>query len=339
MWVVMMNRKLVIRGAAISVSAIAASVFVAGQYLGENQSLTSAGSVSGMVTEIRGASLVGAPVQPAQQDIATAAPQFSALDIGAETMGGPVIQNDIQPALVFADQGLPQDSVGCSADVVAEPSVDGLISLRLTAPCNPNERVVISHGDLAFSATLDAAGAFSAYIPALSTPAKVDVFLSDDTYLQAETVVPEYGSYARMIVQWTGSDSLALHAFHRGAAYGEDGHIHARNPFDPDLEEAFLVALGDPTGVEPMLAQVYSIPLAQADIASVQLEVAANAETCGKDLSAFVMPTHGTGAGHVEELSIAMPDCGAGDGFVILDLGFDPVTPAAEALEFTSDQS
>ncbi|MCC1481019.1 hypothetical protein [Roseibaca sp. Y0-43] len=351
-----MNRQLVIRGAAISIAAIAASVFLAGEFLGDKETL-SAGAISADPAEIRGASVIS-PVGPgAGPQAAEPALEMSALDVSKDKTTVPNVQDSFQPELTFADQdavaepalSLDQDlritqsgaveTPLCAPDLTAKPAIDGLIELQLSAPCNANERIVLSHGDLAFSATLDMAGEYTGYIPALAADARVDVFLSDDTYLQAQTVIPDHADYARMIVQWTGPAQMGLHAYHRGAAYGEDGHIHAMNPFDPALEEAFLVALGEDEGVEPMLAQVYSVPLAQASETRLQLEVSVNARSCGTDLVAFVMPTHGDGAGVVEELRVAMPDCAVGDGLVILDLPFNPSVPAAQGLEFTSDNS
>jgi hypothetical protein len=344
-----MNRQLVIRGVAISIAAIAASVFLASEFLGDNDTLAS-GAISDAPVEVRGASVISPYGRTTLPEAAEPSVEVSALDSSSKQAAAPIVQDSFQPELTFAEQAAPVEPILaldqaqtverslCDASLSVTPAIDGLLELRVAAPCNTNERVVISHGDLAFSAMLDAAGDLSVYIPALAADARVDAFLSDDTFLQGQTTVPDYADHARMIVQWSGAAKLDLHAYHRGAAYGDEGHIHAMNPFDPALEEAFLVALGDGQGLEPMLAQVYSVPMAQAGTARVELEATVNADTCGTDLVAFVMPTHGAGAGAVEELRVAMPDCGSGEGFVILDLPFDPAQPVAEGLEFTSDQ-
>lgn len=333
-----MNRQSVIRGAAVSIAAIAASFLLAGQFLGDKDVLT-VGSLANSPTEVRGASIVGpygttsVPAN-AEHDLT-----FSALDSSPERDAALPPQDSFQPELSFAEQAMPVEQSLCDAVFTASPAIDGLIELRLSAPCNARDRVVISHGDLAFSAMLDAAGGYSGYIPALAADARIDAFLSDDTYLQAQTSVADHANYARMIVQWSGAAKVELHAYHRGAAHGDAGHIHALNPFDPALEEAFLVALGDDTGLEPMQAQVYSVPVAASGATRLKLEALLNADSCGADLVAFIMPTHGAGAGIVEELRVAMPDCGLGDGLVIVDLPFNPLAPVAGELEFTSDQS
>lgn len=336
-----MNRQLIIRGAAVSTVAIAASVFAAGQFLGDKQTLAS-GSITDAPGEIRGASLASpfnspaAPEDAAPQD---AAPEltFSALDPSEDAATVPDTQGSFQPELTFADTSRPHETSLCDASLTAAPAIDGLIEVRLSAPCNIGERVVISHGDLAFTAKLDKAGALATYIPALSETAMVEAFMSDDTMLQAQTQVADLDQYARMIVQWTGADAVSLHAYHRGAQHNEPGHIHAMNPFDPELEASYLVALGDETALEPMLAHVYSVPLLQADETFLQLELAVTEATCGRDMTAYVLPSLGSAAGQPQELTVAMPDCGSGDGLVIVDLPFDTEVAAPEALELSMD--
>lgn len=364
MWVIVMNRQLIIRGVAVSAAAIAASVFAAGQFMGDQSAMAPSGVVSGDASQVRGAGLVGgtsfaAPPQTTPPDGSkspslalsendsapdqAAAPrgseratlEFTALDSSQDKAAAPDVQSDISPVLALAEPETPL----CASEMIASPAIDGLFELRISAPCNTGERVVVSHGDLAFTSKLDQEGKFSAYLPALSATVAVDAFLSDDTLLQASTEVPDFDQYARMIVQWSGEDTVALHAYHRGAMYGEDGHIHSMNPFDPALEEAFLVSLGDPTALEPMLAQVYSVPLAQATDTRLQLELGTSAQTCGNDLSAYVMSTAGVQAGQPSELRVAMPACSTGDGFVQVDLPFDAATPEADGLEFTADES
>jgi hypothetical protein len=333
---VMMMRQLVIRGAAVSVAAIAVSVFAAGEFMGDRP-LQPTGTVSGVSPDVRGASLVGGATAPSRPEMDGPALEFTALDTDADIVAAPNVQNDIVPDLVLADGVSAPEQEFCPPVMTARPAIDGLIDLQLAAPCNANERVVIGHGDLAFAVRLDAAGEYSAYIPALSAQVSVDAYLQDDTYLVATAQVPEFDDHARMVVQWTGVDAMSLHAFHSGAQFGEAGHLHASNPFDPNLEEAFLVTLGDPTVTEPMLAQVYSVPLSADAKTRLQLEVASVPGTCGMDLTAFVMPTHGPNAGTVQDLNVAMPGCDQGGGFAVIDLPFD--LPEPDLLALTADQS
>lgn len=334
-----MNKQLITRGASVSITAIAASVFLAEQFLVDKVLVSSGGSVPTEAVEIRVASVAdpysGTVVS---QDVA-AEVDFSALETPDEKMSATGSQHDFQPKLTFVEQTMPSETSLCSPSISVAPAIDGLVELHVSAPCRPGEPVVISHGDLAFSETLDQAGSYWGYLPALSANVTVDVFMSDDTILQAETRVPDFDLYARVIVQWDGPETIALNAYHDGAQFGGSGHIHASNPFDPALEDAFLVAFGDPLSLEPMLAQVYSVPLAKAGSTRLQLELAATEQTCGADLLAYVLSTPGAPAGQHTELRVAMPSCEAGDALVILDLPFEPRMPTVGLLESTSDQS
>jgi hypothetical protein len=186
----------------------------------------------------------------------------------------------------------------------------------------------------------DAEGEYSAFVPALSATVRVDAFLADDSHLQAETDLPEVADYARMVVQWSGADAVSLHAFHRGAEFGGDGHIHALNPFDPALEEAFLVGLGDADAAEPLLAQVYSVPMSEAAGASLQLEVDVTSGNCGTDMIAYVLPKFGARDADMRELGLSMPDCDATGGMVLVDLPFTAPKPrTAQMLDLSGDQS
>lgn len=334
-----MDRKLIIRGAAVSVSAIAASLFLSGQFLKDNAALSSDGALSAAPANIRSASVVGAPGSASAPREAAPELKLAALQTSDDQVGAPETQTDFLPELTFAQQSGPGETTLCAPSMSALPAIDGLFELRLSAPCNGNERVVISHGDLAFSATFDADGAYTAYIPALAADVTVDAFLADDTYLQAETQISDHMDYARLIVQWSGAAKVDLHAYHGDAKSDDAGHIHVMNPFDPNLEQAFLIALGEPSAIEPMLAQVYSVPVQAADNSRVQLEIVSDAATCGTEVVAFVMSAQGPNAGSVDELRVAMPSCDGADGLVILDLPFGSSVPAASGLEFTSDRS
>lgn len=335
----MMNRQLLIRGGAISVAAIAGLVFVAGEFLTDQPPTALSGSVSVASPEIRGASLVGGTNAPPAPEADSQPLQFSALDVATKTVAPPSLQNDLAPQLTFAELPAQNETTLCDATMSATPAIDGLFEVQISAPCNQDERVVISHGDLAFSAMLDGNGHYSAYLPALEEEARVDGFLSDDTFLQAQVRVSDFDQYARMIVQWSGEDAIALHAFHGEAGYGEDGHIHALNPFDPNMEEAFLVSLGQPSTFEPMLAQVYSVPMGQIETTRLQLEFTSNPMTCSQTITAFVMSSFGRQSGELRELSVAMPGCDGTDGFVVVDLPFDAIASTAEAKTLAPETS
>ncbi|WFE76141.1 hypothetical protein [Roseinatronobacter sp. S2] len=351
-----MNSQIIIRGTAIAIAGIAASIFAAKEFIGDPsqpqpqaQTQSTPQSANGTVV---GASLIGAgssiakdegaipaaslaePDLPLNIDTATTESADSAkpeLILGAlepDLRGDNALRldADFRPELALAEASLDEydeHHADCSANIALEASVDALLNMRLSAPCNASQRVVISHGDLAFSAYTDEDGAFSAYIPALAEDASVDAFLEDGTLLQASTTVPDVTLHHRVIVQWTGDFGLSLHAFHQDAAYGSSGHIHASRPFDPDLQEAFVISLGETHGPDAMMAHIYSVPVAMLGQSRVELEAAHDFRSCGKDLSAYVLQSDGGQTAGLKELSLAMPDCGPDQGVAVIALPFE----------------
>ena len=98
------------------------------------------------------------------------------------------------------------------------------------------------------------------------------MFLAEDIYLQAAASVPEADDHVRVALQWSGEASFALHAYHDGASHGENGHVHALRPFDPNLEESFLISLGESGGPEPMVAEIYSVPVTFVENSRLEIE-------------------------------------------------------------------
>lgn len=354
-----MNSQIIIRGTAIAIAGIAASIFAAKEFIGDTsqpqprtqaQTQSTPQNTNGTVV---GASLIGAgssvakedsaipaaslaePALPLTDDTAITKTTGSAEPAEPELMLGALepdlrsdtalrVDADFRPELALAEANIGEHHVDCTANITLQASVDALLNMRLTAPCNASQRVVISHGDLAFSAYTDEDGAFSAYIPALSEDANVDAFLEDGTLLQASATVPDVVLHHRVIVQWTGDFGLSLHAFHQDAAYGTSGHIHASRPFDPDLQEAFVIGLGETHGPESMLAHIYSVPVAMLGQARVELEATHDFRSCGKDLSAYVLQSDGGQTAGLKELSLAMPDCGPDqEGVAVIALPFE----------------
>lgn len=357
-----MKRQILIRGAAIAFAGVAASVFAAQQFMGQSPQRAQVAS-PGAAEQVRSASLVGASNPPATANTAVPELTHNALDASAAplaelTLDSPdarsrnqmvpsqsvasldsvlapassdALADDFQPPMTLAQAAPQANDASCAPSLTIETAIDALVDLRLTAPCAPNARIVVSHNDLAFSAFTDAGGNFAAYIPALSQTATIEVFMPDQTVLQAQAVVPDAMQHVRLMVQWTGGEGVLLHAYHRGAIFGEAGHIHASRPFDAELDAAFVLSLGEARGPEPMLSQIYSIPADMLDQTRVELEVSLTQQNCGKDVTAFVSQQGKGMSGELRELTIAMPDCGSKYGLVIFPLALtNVVLPQAD---------
>lgn len=319
-----MEKQTIIRGVAIAVTGIAASVFGT-QTLMNNRSETSSVAQIGApesTTQVRSAGFLGGSVQsPATGDNAINLNDASFTALTDETiLPSNTVVLDFALPLVLADDTSAQNGPDCTPRLSAHAAVDALIEVSLSAPCHAQERLVISHADLAFSAYTSESGTFSAYLPAFDADGKIDIFLGDDLFLQAQAPVPDVDAHIRVALQWVGDSDFSLHAYHMGANFGEAGHMHALKPFDAELDEAFLISLGERYGPEPMLAEIYSIPAHLAGISRLELSLDFTAQDCGRELSAFILQTGGGATTEVNDASFSTPACPAQGGTLIMPL-------------------
>ncbi|TVP73083.1 MAG: hypothetical protein EA339_04660 [Rhodobacteraceae bacterium] len=290
-----MNKKVLMRSAAIAVAGIAAS-------------------------------LLGAQVL-LQERIADTAQTPSAETISSTAARGLDIDN-AQMTAFTADAGLntsapaPSASAGdeCQPVLSVRATVDALIAVTLDAPCHPDTPLVISHADLAFSQRTDALGRYSGFIPALMPEARLDLFLGDDVFLEAQVTIGDLDDHIRIVAQWTGAIDLRLHGFHSGADFGAAGHLHAANPFDPDTEGAFLIALDENDSPDAMRAEIFSIPAQLAPASRAELALAFDSTLCGQTVSAYILTLGAGRMSDVAEARFTTPDCPADAGLLIMDL-------------------
>jgi hypothetical protein len=214
----------------------------------------------------------------------------------------------------------------CALDLTLKAGPKAMIAIALTAPCRAGERVVLRHGGLAFAETLDAAGKLVLDLPALNVTGEVSVLFPDAEILRDAVAVPDAAATRRFAVQWMADDVFQLHAFEKGATYGEPGDVHAGQPLSPNGGQ--LVLLGDPTLDLPMLAEVYTWPADPAIAAEIVIESAVTQATCGRELLGETVVAQ-AGAVTVTDLTLAMPGCDAVGDILVLKNPGQGVTLAA----------
>ncbi len=349
-----MEKQHIIRGAAILCMAGSATVFAAPHIfksdsgdatkvdlsvLQERAALKSAG-LAGASNPFEVVPDPGVIDSEAVETRAMTGPDTELLEMAeAQTVRIAALEDSSDPtaAVEASDSADAQIALGedammerdCEATLTASATFDALIEVELVAPCHAESRFVISHDDLVVSAYLDTEGRFSTYFPALATTAKIDVFLADDTFISAKTEVEDADQFLRVMLQWTGEPQFGLHAYHDGARFGESGHVHAGQPFDPDLDEAFLISLGEMRGAESMLAQVYSLPLEMMDKSRLEVEAQFTQAQCGQDLLAFLSHSKGSHVSEMTEMKFAAPDCPASDGLMVMQVTLEEAHAAA----------
>lgn len=223
-----------------------------------------------------------------------------------------------------------------SCDIMMDLSGEGngTMTLVLTAPCNPDQRIVLSHEGLAVTARTSLTGSVFAQLPALAVRAEVTAKFPDGRQVSASTEVPEAATLRRFGVQWQGRDGFGIHALENDAAFGSAGDVSGANPHTPvtgiPAKGGHLTLLGDSTVDLPLLAEVYTFPTDPATRADVLVEAAVTARTCGSDLLGETLNQFG-GSTYITDLTLAMPDCdGVGDYLVLKNLVLDPKLAARD---------
>lgn len=328
-----MDKKILIRGAAIACAGIAVSTFAAQHIL--NKPKNEAMQISRPVANEQPQQILGAGLisSGSQISVVSSAPMVKAesvkvmepeLNLAALQDDGPALNlisgDDFAPLLKLADAEMRPADSDCTPVLTLKPGIDALIDLSVAAPCHAGERVVISHGDLAFSSFLSTEGALSAFVPALVRDAQVDVFIGESAFVQGSVEIEGVDRYLRVVLQWTGGSSFGLHAYHGEAGYGDNGHLHSSRPFDTNLDEAFLISLGDARSADPMRAEIYSTPVEHAANARVEVELTYSDAICGQDLSAYVLKTGPGTDNSVKAMTFALPDCPAGNGVLVMEV-------------------
>ena len=196
-------------------------------------------------------------------------------------------------------------------------AVEGaMIHLSLYAPCNRNERIVVRHSGLSFAVRTRTDGAATVLFPALKPEATVAVYLADARLVLGKVSVPEVAGYSRVAVMWEWPAELGLRV-----ADG-DKVLVGTTPSIGAIG-ARVMALGSPDVQSPVMAQVYSVPGRDLDLAHLTGELRITPASCGRTLRLDTVQSD-AGVTRTQEQSVPVPLCGtAGDILVLKNLGAD----------------
>jgi hypothetical protein len=214
----------------------------------------------------------------------------------------------------------------CSAVLWLAPAPAAMIDIAFDAPCHPGARAVVRHGGLAITGLISPDGALDLSLPALSTEAEVTIAVRGGPTVRQSVAIPDAADYDRVAIQWMGEDSFELHAFEFGARFGDPGHVSAASPYGPNralaAEGGFLTALGDDRVDLPLLAEIYTFPVAHSrrggeiDFA---IEAAITPQTCGREMLGESLEMRDGAPVVVNEVSLQMPGCEDPSGFLVLN--------------------
>lgn len=195
------------------------------------------------------------------------------------------------PAAVLPEPAPVAKAPDCPVTLDALATEGAILSLRLTAPCRADQGFVLNHGGIAVTYQTNAEGAFVLDFPALDAAGEVSLRFADGTEIAAAAPLPDMADHHRLALQWLDGDSFTLSG------------------------EGAVTTLGANATVLPMYAQIITL---SAPDAAHGIEAPVTPKTCGREMIALAVYSE-AGRLTLSDLSVAMPDCDAEGGFVVLN--------------------
>jgi hypothetical protein len=283
------------------------------------------------------ASLTGVALLPTPKPtISLAATTPTVLDpkpVLAEPAPAIVATKAPEPSIVpKAMEVLLQPEGKCQNELDLAVVADAIIEITLLAPCHPNERLVLRHGQLALTVKTTAQGSAFLKIPALEADGQVSLRFADGAVIGSAVQVPDVNNLRRFAVQWMDRDTFGVNAFENGSGYGDVGHISAANPGKLPLTGTagggYLMILGDAEATPAMLAEVYTYPEGINPPVELSIEAQVTTNTCGREILGEVITTR-AGQTEASDLVLAMPDCAELGDILVLKNPVQDLTLAA----------
>ncbi len=116
-------------------------------------------------------------------------------------------------------------------DVVTEALDGGMMRMRVTAGCQPNEFVQISYGGAEFIRKLNAYGALDYTLDCFAgTSAAVAVRFADGSTKSVPVSAKDLDKVSKIAVVWRTGVNLDLHVFEYAAKLDQSGHYWSKSP-------------------------------------------------------------------------------------------------------------
>jgi hypothetical protein len=224
---------------------------------------------------------------------------------------------DIRGITPVAAASEAADRNACVPSLALASSAGAMIDVSLRAPCNADERVVIRHAGIPFTAQMGADGRLSLTLPALERNAVVAAYFEGSAIALATVEIPDVEHQSRFAFQAPYPVEFQLRA-----EEGETLHLGGASG------SGRILILGSDQVAEPHLAQVYTFPGVDLASSSLSVKVRVTEQTCGRSFKAETRVSQG-GAVTAQTLPVTMPICGmSGDNLVLKNL-LSAVTLAA----------
>ncbi len=290
------------------------------RFIDQVQSLSA--SSASRVPPARASRVSDHEIPPLPSD-AGAAPAFPT-DTGALARRMARLQGDFTTPAIGGPR-LNQYGLPCKTSMTATPAPAAMADLTITASCHTDERVVISHDRLHFTARIPNKGELHVQVPAMTDPAVFVAELPGGKILTATASVPEQANFERLALQWTGPAGIQLHAYEFGAGFDDPGHVWVQAPRTPSAamtgRGGFLTRLGSADLRGTQMAEIYSFPRGQTrddGVVRMNVEIPITEANCGHEISAETLQPGLDGRLQSVELNLTVPDCKAKGEYLVL---------------------
>ncbi|MBV1867621.1 MAG: hypothetical protein KUG69_06910 [Marinosulfonomonas sp.] len=286
-------------------------------------------------TDVATHAIASGPADKSQIDIASALPTPPMDTISPEKLVTPPpwVEGRIVAAVSFQIEGgsltdAPTplfSSSFCEPTLVATAKPGAMMDVALSAPCNPNERIVVGQADLEFSDATGGDGSYFVSIPVMNNFDPISVRFANGSSVEAKPLVQSLELYDRVAITWQGGGIMHIHALENGAEFGSSGHVWSGSPGISNPigrpTGGFLTSLGNPDVMRPKFAEVYSFPAGHVNQAgAVRLSVEAEVSdiTCGKEIVGQTHQISGSGVVNTTQIALTIPACDSVGGFLVL---------------------
>ncbi len=185
----------------------------------------------------------------------------------------PAVQGHQLQAITAQQANISAFGISCDMKLNASAENDATIHVRISAPCDPNQTVVLEYEGLFADITLNMTGMADFQIPALANHNEFLVHFEQHLPERISIETPDLDEYVRVALGWGEEDAPRL-----------SGEAPRHLPFE-------RMTLGDGSGRVVQVISHHLDPDAQAGVIRLGMNVGVTKNNCGRTQSGSVVQT------------------------------------------------
>ncbi len=153
--------------------------------------------------------------------------------------------------------------IPCAETLQVKPMQDALLSVTISAPCRPEEKVQVSYAAVVFDVSLSMTGEVTFEMPAMAYHAEIDSIFDDYSLVSTKVVAPELKDFVRVALAWDGVTKAQL-----------KGEAPRHLPIN-------VITLGDGSGRTVDVLSHHIDPDARSGVIRLSMVAAVTDQNCG----------------------------------------------------------